>query len=442
MKEAAEIPAKGKSWGLKVGVEACRILLGVVFIFSGTVKAVDPMGGAIKIDDYLTAFGLDFLKIFSVLFSMNLSALEFMLGVCMLLGVYRRYASLLTLLFMLVMTPLTLYLALFNPVSDCGCFGDAVVLTNWETFYKNIVLLAAAIVAFRYNQLLLPVYTYKVYWFVAIFAYLFSLLFSIRNYEHLPLLDFRPYKVGANIPALMEIPEGAPVDEYAYTFIYEKDGVQKEFTLENYPADDSTWTFVDSKTELIKAGYVPPITGFQLTDLADGTDQTEAVLSDSTGVFLLISPHLSEASDERIDEINNVYDYAQEKGLKFYGVTGSLPEEITLWTDYTGAEYPFLFCDETVLKTIIRSNPGLVLLQNGTILEKWHYNDIPAEGDLEAEMAPLLSGKADSSKEDAHIWSILLTFAVPLLLVWGYDHVHNRLRKRQPRPADGSPKEN
>ncbi len=422
---------KGKELAIKISAEICRVLLGVVFIFSGTVKAIDPVGGSIKIDDYFTAFGLGFMKIFSMLLSMNLSAIEFMLGVCVLMGAYRRYSSFLTLLFMLVMTPLTLYLALFNPVSDCGCFGDAVILTNWETFYKNIVLLAAAIWVFKNNQRLTNVYTYKAYWFVAIFSYIFALLFSMRNYHHLPLIDFRPYKVGADIPSLMEIPEDAPQDEYSHTFIYEKDGVQKEFTLEDYPADDSTWTFVDTKSVLIKAGYVPPIPDFMITDF-DGSDKTEEVLSDSTGMFLLVSPHLTEASDERIDDINNVFDYTQEKGLGFYCLTGSTPEETNLWIDYTGAEYTFLYCDATVLKTMIRSNPGLILMKSGMILGKWHYNDIPVEEDIETTVAPLLEGNTDSGKEDTRRWFILLSFAVPLSLVWLYDFAINRRGKQQP----------
>ncbi len=424
----------GKETIQKITAECARVLLGVVFIFSGTVKAIDPVGGAIKIDDYLIAFHLEFLKIFSVLLSMNLSALEFTLGVCMLLGVYRRYSSFLTLAFMLVMTPLTLYLALYNPVSDCGCFGDAVVLTNWQTFYKNIVLLAAAVIAFRYNQKLLQIYTYKAYWFVAIFGYVFAILFSVRNYNHLPIIDFRPYKIGTNIPEKMAIPEGAPEDEYEYSFIYEKDGIQQEFTLDNYPAEDSTWTFVDSKTTLIKKGYVPPISGFQLTDFS-GEDRTMEILEDTAAVFLLISPNLTEASDERIDEINNAYDYAQERELQFYCLTGSTPEEINLWIDYTGAEYPFLYADATVLKTIVRANPGLMLLKGGNILMKWHYNDIPPEEAFNAQISAILEGKTDSAKEDARKWGILLSFAVPLLLVWIYDYAKHRRKQSRTEAA-------
>ena len=154
----------------RIIAEACRLLLGCVFVFSGFVKAVDPMGGAIKFDDYLTSFGLDFLLPFSTLFSFNLAALEFTLGICALLGVYRRYTSFFLLAMMTFLTPLTLYLALFNPVSDCGCFGDALVITNWQTFYKNVVLLAAAIFLFRNNQRIYPFYSYHVYWFVAFYG--------------------------------------------------------------------------------------------------------------------------------------------------------------------------------------------------------------------------------------------------------------------------------
>ena len=169
---------KSKDAVIKILVEMCRLLIGVVFVFSGFVKTVDPVGGAIKIGEYLTAFGLDKLQPFTVLLAFNLSAIEFALGICMLLGVYRRYVSFLILLFMAFMTPLTLYLALFDPVSDCGCFGDALVLSNWETFCKNIVLSLAAVVTFVYNQRLFQCFTFRAYWFVALYAYLFGVGFA------------------------------------------------------------------------------------------------------------------------------------------------------------------------------------------------------------------------------------------------------------------------
>ena len=426
--------------GLKALAEACRLLLGAVFVFSGTVKAVDPMGGAIKIGEYLSSFGMEWARPFEVPLAFNLSALEFMLGVCLLLGVYRRYTTFLTLLLMLFMTPLTLYLALFNPVSDCGCFGDAVTLTNWQTFGKNVVLLAAAVYLFIHNQRMFPCYTFHVYWFVALWAYLYAVGFAYRNYNHLPIVDFRPYKIGANLPALMSIPEGAPEDEYNYSFIYEKEGKRQEFSLDDAPTEDSTWTFVESRTELIRQGYVPPISGFAIYD-NEGADVTGRLLSDPKPLFLLILPRVEEADDDRIDEINNVYDYSLENDLGFYGVSGSSAEEVAKWSDGTGAEYPILFADDVLLKTIVRSNPGLVLLREGTILMKWHYNDIPGEEELkEAIDNCLLGNPGRQAREDGRLITNLFSFAVPLSLVLVYDILKNRSRRKREKEGKDSGK--
>ncbi|MDL2277227.1 DoxX family protein [Parabacteroides sp. OttesenSCG-928-G07] len=421
---------------LKIITECCRVLVGGVFIFSGITKAIDPTGGAIKIEEYLNAFGLEMLSPLSMLASLNLSAIEFTLGVCLLLGAYRKYASLLSLILMGFMTPLTLYLAVFDPVSDCGCFGDALVVTNWETFFKNVVLLAAIIFAFLNNRRMTALYSFKVIWFIPLYAYIFSLAFSYYNYSHLPIIDFRPYKVGENIPSLMTIPEGAEEDEYRYSFIYEKEGVQKEFSLEELP-DDPAWEFVDSNTELIKKGYEPPVSAFNLYNLF-GDDVTDILFENSDGVFLLIAHKLEKASEERIDEINNLYDYAVDNGLLFYGVTASSFDEINRWTDYTGAEYPFLMADDVLLKTIVRSNPGLVLLRGGTILGKWNYRDIPGEENLTEVMESALKGDRINQKEDALIMFFILTFAVPLLLVWVYDWFRTRRKEKtvQSKPTE------
>lgn len=412
----------------KIIAECCRFLLGAVFVFSGTVKAIDPVGGAIKFGDYFTAFGLDALQPFALLFSFCLAALEFALGICLLLGVYRRYVSLLVLLFMLFMTPLTLYLALTDPVSDCGCFGDAWVITNWQTFYKNLVLLAAAVVVRIYNQRLYAFYTYKVYWFVALFAYLYALGFAYANYTKLPVVDFRPYRVGTDIPASMSIPADAPKAEYAYSFLYEKDGVRQEFTLDNYPADDSTWTFVDQKTRLIRPGYEPPIKDFSIYDSADEAI-TDRVLHDTRGVFLLVAPKLEKADDSHLEEINDIYDYAKERGYAFYCLTASSPEAIREWSDNTGAEYPFCFTDETVLKTMIRSNPGLLLLKNGVVLAKWSHSRLPEEDRVETVMDAYLNGSEIKSQQAGRIRTNLLGFTLPLLLVYLYDRARNRKKR-------------
>jgi len=419
-----------KKVSTKILAETSRVLIGVVFIFSGIVKAIDPMGYAIKIEEYLSAFGFDSLNFLSVLASFNITAFEFMLGVCILFGVYRKYVSLFILAFMAVMTPLTLYLAIFDPVSDCGCFGDAVIISNWETFSKNVVLLAASIFVFMKYKVLTPFFSVKAQWFIPIYAYIICVAFAYYNYSHLPIKDFRPYKVGANISELMTIPEGAPSDEYNYSFIYEKDGVKKEFSLEDYPQNDSTWVFVESKMELIKEGYRPQIEAFNLYD-SQGDDITEDILTNEGGLFLLVAPILRNASDAKVDEINNLYDYCLEHNIKFYCVTGSVREEISEWEENTGAEYPFLFADKVLLKTIIRSNPGLVLLREGTILEKWHYNDIPHADILDETINEYMNSEVVAHKEDRLLTTNLLTFAVPLLLVWLYDFFIIRRKRKE-----------
>jgi uncharacterized membrane protein YphA (DoxX/SURF4 family) len=420
-----------KLYNETVIAECCRWLGGAVFVFSGFVKAVDPVGGAIKIDEYLAAFGLEQFQLLSLFFSINLCAIEFMLGVCLLLGAYRKYATLLALLFMAFMTPLTLYLAFFDPVSDCGCFGDALVLTNWQTFGKNIILSAAILFLYTRNGKIFPFYTPRAHWFIALFSYAACGSFAYHNYNHLPPIDFRPYKVGANIPGLMSIPEGAPEDEYLYSFVYEKNGRRKTFSLENIPAEDSSWVFVDSKTKLLKQGYVPPVAAFNLYD--GDEDIAGRILDNPEGVFLLIAPQLEKADDEHVDKINSVYDYTSEKKLAFYAVTASPQEAITRWSDYTGAEYPFLQADDVLLKTIIRSNPGLLLLKGGTILAKWHYHDIPAEEGMTEVMDALLQGEKIRDKEGGFPVTNLFIFTIPLLLVWGYDYIRHR---RKPKDSD------
>ena len=409
----------------KIIAEISRIILGATFLFSGTVKAIDPVGGAVKMEDYFGAFGLSFFNPIALFTSINLSAVEFVLGLCIIMAVYRKLTTLCMLAFMAFMTLLTLYLAIFNPVHDCGCFGEAIIITNWQTFFKNaLILFPASVATFIYHKKLTPVYTYKAYWFVLLFGYLFSAGFSYYNYRNLPIVDFRPYKIGVNIPEGMSFPEGAQVDEYLY--IYEKDGKKEAFTPENSPAGDPEWEYVDSK--LVKEGYVPPITSFDIYN-ENEENIADELLADEKGVFLLISPFLDKADDKKIDEINNIYDYAVENNLRFYCVTNSKKDAIKTWINNTGAEYPFLRGDATTLKTIIRSNPGLVVLKSGTILTKWHYNNIPSEETASAVINELLNPTNQNNDKEMSPWVwIICCFALPLLLVWIYDYFRNRRR--------------
>lgn len=412
-------------------MNACRFLLAALFIFSGFVKAVDPLGSFYKIQDYLTAFGMIswFPTYLPLFFAIILSSAEFCVGVFLFFGVRRKIASTLALLLMSVMTPLTLYLALANPVSDCGCFGDAWVLTNWQTFGKNIVLLVAAIAVFRDRKLMFRFVTLKIEWMVSLYTLLFVFALSFYCLEYLPVLDFRPYKIGTNIKAGMEIPEGAKPSVFESRFVLEKDGKQQEFTLDNYP--DSTWTFVETRTVLKEKGYEPPIHDFSMISPDTGEDITESVLSDKGYAFLLVAHRIEEADDSNIDLINEIYDYSVEHGYGFYALTSSPDEEIEVWRERTGAEYPFCQMDDITLKTIIRSNPGLLLIKGGTILNKWSDNQLPDEYVLNDSLDNLELGQQKQENNLHTIGYVLLWFIVPLTLVIGIDILVIKRKERK-----------
>ena len=228
-----------------IWTNACRFLLAVVFTFSGFIKANDPLGTVYKVQDYLEAWGLLSLKSGALPYVLALAVgvFEFALGIYLLFGIRRRLAPFLTLLVMCFMTPLTLWLAISNPISDCGCFGDAVVLTNWETFAKNVVLLIAAVSVFRGSRHLFKLVTDKVDWLVALYSFVFIIFFSTFTFRHLPVFDFRPYHIGSDIREKMEIPEGEKPSVLETVFIYAKEGKEQVFTIDNLPGD-TTWTFL------------------------------------------------------------------------------------------------------------------------------------------------------------------------------------------------------
>ena len=405
----------------KIITEICRVFLGCVFVFSGFVKAVDPLGFTYKITDYLTAFGLNALEFFALPVSIFLAALEFTLGLCLLLGIYRRLHTILILLFMLVMTPLTLYLAIANPVSDCGCFGDAWIISNWQTFFKNLFLLAAAIVVFCWYKRITPLYTYKSYSLAILWVWIFILSVSFYCYSYLPILDFRPYKTGNNIPELREIPEDAEPD--VHVLVYEKDGKTKEFTLEDYPRGDDSWTFVDTK--LKKKGYEPPISDFVVVDELE-ENITDAILEYPGYTFLLISYDLEKADDSNVDKINEIYDYARLHDYPFYALTGSSSEKIREWQENTGAEYPFCTMDQIELKTIIRSNPGLMLMKEGTIINKWPKNKLPEESLLQQNLDDSPLGQIPPNKDAKKVLLLALICGLPLIALGINDYFRFR----------------
>ncbi|MCI7370989.1 BT_3928 family protein, partial [Prevotella sp.] len=374
-------------------VNLCRMALALTFILSGYVKAIDPLGTQYKLNDYAAAMHLseyipDWLTLTGAI---ALAMTEFALGIFMLFAIRRHLVSRLMTAMMVMMTLITVWIFIANPVKDCGCFGDAIKLTNGETLLKNIVLLAAAIVTAMRPLDMARLISKSNQWIVTNYTLVYIVCTSLYCLYALPTFDFRPYHIGADIKKGMEIPEGAEQPEFETTFILKKNGQTREFTLDNYP--DSTWEFVDSKTVQTRQGYEPPIHDFSLTDTKTGEDITDNVLSHKGYTFLLISRSLAYADDSNFGDIDQIYEYASEHNIPFYCVTASTDSDINRWRDLTGAEYPFCTADETTLKTIIRSNPGLLLLKDATIIGKWSHNQLPDPDELTASPDKLPIGQ-------------------------------------------------
>mgnify|MGYP003085926102 FL=1 len=402
---------------LKMIVNLCRIIVAVTFIFSGFVKAIDPIGTQYKLQDYLGAIGMaGILPNWTLLaVAVFLAAIEFCIGIFLLFAIQRRLISKLTVAFMAFMTMVTVWIVVADPVKDCGCFGDALHLTNTETLIKNIVLLVCSL-AIMYRPLAMFRFVSKSnQWIVTNYTIVFILVSSGLSLYYLPIFDFRPYHIGVNIPRGMEIPKGAKLPQFKTTFIMEKNGQRKEFTLDNYP--DASWKFIDSKTVQTSEGYIPPIHDFSITDNKTGLDLTNSVLSHKGYTFLLIAPHLETADDSNFGDIDRLYEYAQSYDIPFYCLTASTAKAIKRWIDLTGAEYPFCITDEAVLKTIIRSNPGLLLLKDGTIINKWSHNNLPNEAKLSCPISQSSLGKMPKDSVPAKILEIVLWFILPLTLL-------------------------
>ncbi len=366
-----------------------RTLLAVVFIFSGFVKAVDPLGTTYKIEDYLTAFGSFFTVFIPIAepIAWLLIAFEFLLGISLLLNIKTQLTSWLALLLLCFMTPLTLYIAIANPVSDCGCFGDALVLSNWATFWKNIVLLLLVVILLVTKKYIPQTFTNHAETYIFIFFLL--ILIGIMSWSRLrlPLIDFRPYKVGNNLVELMEVPENAEPDIYQITFIYQKDGVEQEFTLNNYPKGDTTWHFVDQKSVLVKKGYEPAIHDFEVVTM-DYDDITYDILESDKPVTLVVMYDLDKTNRKQLTKVTKLYNDCLAADNPFYIVTGASTEAIELFcediskgeinntiTPFNHPNAVFCMCDGTALKTIVRANPGVIVLQNGTVIEKYNMRN-------------------------------------------------------------------
>ncbi len=398
----------------------CRIIVGIVFIYSGFVKGIDPLGSDYKFTDYFNAFGMGWMNATSLFFSFALSLAEFLIGIALLFNLWVSRMAWGSLLFMTFFTPLTLVLALTNPVSDCGCFGDAMILTNWQTFWKNIILLLLAIMIFVYRK------EYKSslplmgqFSFLAL-AGAGMLCLSVYCYRHLPVLDFRPYAVGKNITEGMRLPEGAEADQYEVTLKYKnkQTGEVQSFTEENYPWQDTlNWEYESSSERLVKKGYITPIHDLVIEHPTLG-NITEEILEDDNHTILAVAYNLTQSDVQYQPAINRLAEYAKEKGIRFYGLTSSSERDIEAYKKRNHVPYEFCTADEIQLKTMIRSNPGVIILREGTILDKWAGKDVPDVKELQdTDLTTYCVYSREQMQRIYLVYSIILLFFVAYLLI-------------------------
>jgi len=412
-----------------------RILVGTLFIFSGIIKANDPLGFSYKLEEYWVEFGIawDWLLAIGPVLSSFICIFEIVLGAAILV-VYRfKIATLLMLLMIGFFTILTFASAVFGLVKTCGCFGDAFVLTPWQSFIKDLVLMAFIIILYKYRNevksqsnlaksslfVIIPTaimayisfnvgWTFPLYFMLIILvgtyigsfvslerakmiAVSLSLLGSIYlcyyTIAHLPLKDFRPYAMGKSIPEQMKLPEGAKPDVYDNVFKYKNltTGDVEEFNESSYPWDDENYEFVDRVTTLIEKGDAAKITDFSIVD-ETGYDLTEDVLYDPDPILMIICYNIGLATTDETSELVELVESCKMDGMTVMGLSASDDQLIKAYLEKTGLDFDFFATDEITLKTMVRSNPGIILLKEGIILDKWHINDVPSYVGLQRKL--------------------------------------------------------
>lgn len=370
---------------MKKVVKISQVLVGLLFIFSGFVKADDPLGFTYKLGEYFApdALNMPWMDKFSFSVAFTIPIIEMMLGFMILLGARKKLTLTLLVLLELFFTFLTWYTAHYNKVLECGCFGDAIPMTSWQSFWKNIALIALILILVIGNKHITPVLKGMTQGVVLTVLLAGSIFFSYYCYNYLPVIDFRPYKVGTDIKKDMQ---GTPDSlKFYYTLKNKKSGETKEFDKfpDNYQND---WTFIGSRTETLKKGIEPKIKDFSITS-SSGNDVTDSILNVPGNTFLLVSMSLSEANKnkETIEKINQLASNCIRNHIGFICLTASDPNEIASYQKQYNPPYQFYGTDGTVLKTMIRSNPGLILIKGGIVKAMWHYHSIPTYADVTAQ---------------------------------------------------------
>lgn len=356
-----------------------RLLVGLLFIISGLIKANDALGFSYKLEEYFSSgvLNMEFLIPFSFLLAAGICIAEIVLGVMVLIGARPKFTSWSLLGMIVFFTFLTFYSAYFNKVTDCGCFGDAVKLTPWESFGKDIILIFFITVIFLKKNVIKPLFSFKMENMLLFVITFFSFSFVYHTYNHLPVKDFRPYAVGKSITEGMKTCDelGLPCPEKIDYFLVKnkETGEEKEVLSSEWNWQTDDFISNTEKSFEIK-GYEPPVKDFSIS--IDGSDYTDSILNADYAI-LLVAYDISKTSKQVWSHVNDLAAGADEIKIPFITLSASSDEMIEEFRHQVQAAYPFYFTDETTLKTIVRSNPGLLLLKKGTIIGKWHYNDFP-----------------------------------------------------------------
>ncbi len=352
-----------------------RIFVGILFIISGLIKLNDPVGFSYKLAEYFSepVFNLPIFVPFALAIALFLVILEVVLGVMLLIGYKTKFTVWSLLILIVLFTFLTFYSAYFNVVKDCGCFGDALKLTPWESFTKDVVLLVFILILYRNQKLIKPLFPAALQNTLFLASIAASAFMGYWVLNHLPIIDFRPYKVGNSIQEGMKIPDGAAKSVVEMVFIYKVDGVDKEFKEADLMAIPEGAVFVDRKDKVITEGYVPPIHDFIMEK--DGSDYKDEFLN-APKLLLITAYDLPNADADGMKKLANLSKTAIAKGYQVVGMTASLPEEIAAAQKKYGYNFDFYFCDAITVKTIERANPSIILLEKGTVKQKVHHQDL------------------------------------------------------------------
>ena len=410
-----------------------RIIAGSGLVVSGLVKANDTLGFSYKMEEYFSAevLNMEFLIPYALAFAVLMCLAEIIIGFALIAGVEMKISTWLALLLTIFFAFLTFYSAYFDKVNDCGCFGDAIKFTPWQSFIKDLVLMVFILPSFferkniqlnsdeedrKYfigSLLFIALFSFLLldwsfpFWFSLIFfaltlaikklskgratswiiaglSFLLSLAFSFYTYSHLPIKDYRPYAIGKNIAEQMVVPEGMPTDVYETSFVYKNSdtGEEKTFNESNYPWQDSTWIWVSTDNVLVSKGYEPPVHDFVITD-ADGYELQEDILAEESPIILVICYDIEKSNDDAMTAVNAFAEAAESEGLYVYGLTASLYDQVEDFRLKNQVPITFYSADETMLKTVIRSNPGVLIIKKGDVLAKWHYNDLPEFSEIQ-----------------------------------------------------------